>query len=409
MKKIFGVSRNVFFLGLVSFFNDFSGEMVQSVMPAFLTSVLGAPAIFVGFIEGSADAIASVLKLFSGWFSDKIGKRKLPAVLGYALSVATRPFLALTRGYWQVFGLRAVDRVGKGFRDSPRDALIVESSEKSELGHSFGFHRSMDTLGATVGPLVAIFALPFFGGSFHKLFILAFVIGVGAIFSFAFVSEKKPSPDAGVRRPRLDASVFRKNKKFIIVVGSLFIFGLGTLPIALVLLKAKEVGSMIVDIPIMYFVYSFTFVLVAVPLGKLADRIGERAVIAGGFLAAAVAYFGLAHTATIAGLVVFFMVLGVYSAATDGLQRVLAAHYVEPELLATGQGFLSMAVGFSSLGAGLIGGWLWTDHGSASAFLYAAALSLVGLALFMIFSAKGTRRNAAQRFDLGAGARTVSQ
>jgi MFS family permease len=389
MKKIFGVSRNVFFLGLVSFFNDFSGEMVQSVMPAFLTSVLGAPAIFVGFIEGAADALASVLKLFSGWFSDKIGKRKLPAVMGYALSVATRPFLALTTGYWQVFGLRAVDRVGKGFRDSPRDALIVESSEKAELGHSFGFHRSMDTLGATVGPLIAIFALPFFGGSYHKLFILAFFVGVGAIFSFAFVTEKKPSPGALAHSPKLDIGVFRKNKKFIIVVGSLFIFGLGTLPVALVLLKAKEVASMLVSIPIMYFVYSLTFVLVAVPLGKLADKIGEKAVIGGGFFAAAVAYFGLAHTTTMSGLVAFFIVLGVFSAATDGLQRVLAARYVEPELLATGQGFLSMAVGFSSLGAGLIGGWLWTSHGSTSAFLYATVLSLAGFLLFLIFSAKG--------------------
>jgi len=135
-KKVFGVNRNVFFLGLVSFFNDFSGEMVQSVMPAFLTAVLGAPALFVGFIEGSADAIASVLKLFSGWFSDKIRKRKLPAVVGYVLSVATRPFLALMANYWQVFGLRVVDRIGKGFRDSPRDALIVESSGKAELGKS---------------------------------------------------------------------------------------------------------------------------------------------------------------------------------------------------------------------------------------------------------------------------------
>ena len=153
-EKILGVRRNIFFLGLVSFFNDFSAEMVQSVMPVFLTVFLGAPAFFVGLIEGTADALASIFRLISGWMSDKVGQRKRPAILGYSLSTLTRLFLILVTNFWQVFTLRIIDRIGKGFRDSPRDALIAESVPKEELGLSYGFHRAMDTLGATVGPLL---------------------------------------------------------------------------------------------------------------------------------------------------------------------------------------------------------------------------------------------------------------
>ncbi len=188
-ERIFGINRNVFFLGLVSFFNDFSAEMVQSVMPAFLTTVLGAPAIVVGAIEGTADALSSVLKFISGWLSDKIQKRKPLAVMGYAISVGIRPILAAVTSFWQVFFLRVVDRSGKGFRDAPRDALIAESVDRSELGKSFGFHRSMDTLGATVGPLVAFFLLSVLGGNYRGLFLFAFMIGLGAIFSFVFVKD----------------------------------------------------------------------------------------------------------------------------------------------------------------------------------------------------------------------------
>lgn len=385
-KRILGVSRNVFFLGLVSFFNDFSAEMVQSVMPVFLTSVLGAPAFFLGLIEGVADAISSVLKFLSGWFSDKIQKRRLPAVLGYALSVGVRPLLSVVTNFWQVFQLRVVDRVGKGFRDAPRDALIAESSARADLGKSFGFHRSMDTIGAILGPLAAFLILPAIHNNYRGLFLVAFLIGLGAIFSFAFVKDNKAGLAAAAvpRKPaKLDFSLFRSNKKFIFIVIAIFVFGMGTLPILLALLKAKEAGLAAGELPLVYFIYSFTFVLTAIPLGRLADKIGERFVIAGGFLAAAAAYFGLAQTTHLSATILFFVVLGLYSAATDGLTRALAAKHLAPEILATGQGFLNMAIGFSSLAAGLIGGFLWTRHGSSAAFIYAGIMSSIGLVLFI--------------------------
>jgi|SRR5581483_2817053 len=380
--KIFGVRKNIFFLGLVSFFNDFSSEMVQSVMPVFLTTMLGAPAFFVGLIEGIADALSSVIKLISGWMSDRIGKRKKPAVLGYSLSVLTRLFLTVVTNFWQVFTLRIIDRIGKGFRDSPRDALIAESVPKEELGKSYGFHRAMDTLGATVGPLLGFFIIFFLKDGYRVLFLVGFVLGLFAITSFVFVKDKKlENPAQPKPRIKLDWSIFRKHRHFIYVVGTLFVLGLGALPIGLVLLKTAQVGSL-GEVPLMYFVYSLSFVIVAVPIGKLADTIGEHLVIAGGFLLAALSYVGLAFTSHILAATLFFVILGVYAACTDGIQRMLAAKSLGRELAATGQGFLNMALGFSSLGAGVIGGLLWTFAGSQSALLYAAFMSLIGLVLF---------------------------
>ena len=385
-EKILGVRKNIFFLGLVSFFNDFSSEMVQSVMPVFLTVTLGAPVFVVGLIEGVADALSSIVKLISGWISDKIGKRKKLAVFGYSLSVITRLFLVLATSFWQVFSLRIVDRFGKGFRDAPRDALISESVPKEELGMSFGFHRAMDTMGATLGPLFAFLLIFYFMLSYQSLFLVAFFMGLFAIASFIFIKDQKIQKlEVQKKKVKLDWNIFKTHKKFIFIVGSLFILGLGALPIGLVILKAKEIGS-IAQVPLMYFVYSLTFVIVAVPIGKLADRIGEKLVIAGGFTFAALSYIGLAFTGNIAALTLLFMMLGVYSACTDGMQRMLAAKSLYGEFAATGQGFLNMALGFSSLGAGIIGGLLWTVVNSQAAFFYATIMSIIGLILFVLVS-----------------------
>ena len=294
-------------------------------------------------------------------------------------------FLVIVTNFWQVFALRIVDRIGKGIRNSPRDALIVESVPKEELGKSFNFHRMMDTLGATLGPLLAFLIIFSFNDGYRILFFIAFLLGLFAIFSFVFVKEPTRNKISNKANPKkamkLNWSIFKENKRFIFVVGSLFVMGLGALPIGLVLLRAKEIGSM-GNVPLMYFIYSLTFVIVAIPIGKLSDKIGEKLVIGGGFLLAALSYFGLAMTSNLFALILFFVVLGIYSASTDGIQRVLAAKALNKEIIATGQGFLNMALGFSSLGAGIIGGLLWTIVNSQAALLYAAAASFIGLILF---------------------------
>lgn len=382
--RIFGLRKNVFFLGLVSLFNDFSAEMVYAVMPAFLTTVLGAPPVFLGFMEGFVDAFASVFKIFSGWLSDKVGARKRFAVSGYALAVFARSFLALVENFWQVFALRVVDRAGKGLRDSPRDALLSESVERHELGKSFGYHRAMDRAGAILGPLGAIILLPLLGGNYRQLFLIAAALGLLAVFTFLFVREVKTKEEIVPKVPvPFSFSLRDFSREFKLFLFAIFVFGLGVMPEALMLLKAKDIGLSLASIPFVYLVYTISFTLFAIPFGKISDIIGEKKVLVGGFCAAIASYAMLAFFDTAAGVVVGFVIFGLYSAMTDGIGRALTSKMVASAQLATGQGFLQSAVGISSLLGGLIGGTLWTIFGSLVAFLYGASLMIVGLLVFL--------------------------
>jgi len=386
MRRIFGLVPNVFFLGLVSLFNDFSSEMVYSVMPAFLTVVLGVPPVFIGFLEGFADALASFLKIFAGWFSDRIGKRKILSVLGYALSTLTRFVLSLVANFWQVFVLRALDRVGKGFRDSPRDALISESVEKSELGKSFGYHRAMDAIGGILGPLAAVILLSVLSGDYRLLFIIGGIFGFLSVLSFVFVRDIPKPANAPLPRVPFTLSLKGFGQDFKLLILSIFIFGLGVMPISLMLLQSQNVGFNSVGIPLMYFVYGLSFLLFAIPFGKIPDRIGEGKVLVMGFLAAIVSYIIFARFSNPAGLIVGFVIFGLYSAMTEGVQKGLASKLASGEKLATGQGFLNAAVGISSLLSGIVGGLIWTLFGSALAFVYGIVLMSLGLLTFLIYN-----------------------
>lgn len=384
MKKIFGLAPNVFFLGLVSLFNDFSAEMVLAVMPAFLTVSLGAPPIFIGFLEGFADALASILKIVSGWFSDRIRKRKIVALSGYGLSVFVRWMLALVGNYWQVFVLRIIDRIGKGLRDSPRDALLAESVERSELGKSFGFQRGMDTIGAVLGPMATIALLPILFNSYRLLFLAAFAVGTLAVLSFFFVKESKKmkEPVPGKSLP-LSFSLWKFDRGFRIFVVAVFMFGLGAMPLSLMLLKVQDIGFEPRLMPLVYLVYNFSFAFFAFPFGRLSDRIGQKRVLAFGFLTAIGAYLILASATVLPSVLLGFAVFGLYSAMTDGVERALASKLVASEVLASGQGFLAAAVGLSSLLAGLIGGAIWSLWGPTTAFIYGAVMMTIGLITFI--------------------------
>ena len=384
-KKILGLRPNVFFLGLVSLLNDFSAEMIQSVMPAFLTTVLGAPPVLIGFIEGFADALASILKIYFGWFSDKIGKRKILAVGGYIISVSTRWFLALVMGFWQVFALRAIDRIGKGLRDSPRDALISESVEPRELGKSFGYHRAMDTVGATLGPLFAVLVLPLIMNDYRILFKIGFAFGILSVLTFIFVKDVKKEKNENLAEPHPPFSFSLKDysHNFKVYIAAVFVFGLGLMPVALLLLKAQELGLNSYAIPLMYFVYNLSFIIFAIPAGKLADRFGDKKVIGGGFIAAIIAYLDLAIFSGTPAAVLGFVIFGLYSAMTDGVERAFASKLVPADKIATGQGFLNSAIGISSLLAGVIGGSIWTKFGSSPALFYGAGMMFIGLLTFI--------------------------
>ena len=386
MKRIFGLVPNVFFLGLVSLLNDVSGEMIFAIMPVFLTTVLGAPALILGFMEGFADALASILRILSGKFSDKIQKRKRLAVIGYSLSTATRGVLAVVGNFWQVFVLRAIDRIGKGFRDSPRDALIANSVPKEEVGFSFGYHRAMDAIGSAIGPALGIALLLLLKNNFRLIFLIGFAIGFLAIFTFVFVQEVAPGTVSAeaAKTKVFNFSLKEFSPRFKQYLLSLFVFGLGVMPISLMALKGSELRLGLTAIPAMYLIYVVSFMLFAIPFGKFSDRIGEERVILGGFGIALMAYWILAYAHTSLMIALGFAVFGLYSAMTDGVERALASKLVTQTQTASGQGFVSAATGFSSLLAGVIGGYLWTLYGSKIAFSYGAILMIIGLLAFVV-------------------------
>ena len=386
-KKIFGLNRNVFFLGLVSLFNDFSAEIVISVLPAFLTVVLGAPPIFLGLMDGLANAFASFWKIISGWFSDKIGRRKIIAVSGYSLSVIARSLLVFAGNIWAVFAIRMVDRVGKGTREAPRDALLAESVPESEVGKSFGYQRSMDTMGAVFGSLAAIFIFAA-TQNYQLMFFVSFLVGIFAVASFLFVREiKKPISGTKEMSPRLSFSMKNFPGYFKLFIFTIFIFGLGTMPLSLMLLKVNDLmPKSLIYIPLMYFVYSVSFMIFAIPFGRFSDKIGKRKVIAGGFLVAIIAYLIFANFSSLTSVYIGFALFGLYSAMTDGIARAKTSRLVGHEVLAQGEGFLGAAVGVSSLLAGLIGGGIWTWVGPSAAFTYGAIMMSIGFALFIYWN-----------------------
>ncbi len=261
MKKIFGLEKNIFLLGIVSFFNDLSSEMILSVLPAFFTSVLKAGAASLGLVEGIADAGANFIKIYAGGLSDKLQKRKVFIVGGYLLSVVTRPVYLLISSVVGVIGIRLTDRVGKGLREGPRDAIISLSAPKEELGKSFGYHRAMDTAGAIVGPLVAYLILRQWPLGFNKVFITAFIAGIFAVGATLFVVDVVGTVK-GKKMTLASLALFPKDFKLYLL--ALFILSMGSLPVAVMLLKTQSIGITLASIPLFYMLYNVSYAVFSI-------------------------------------------------------------------------------------------------------------------------------------------------
>lgn len=385
LRKLFGVEKNVFFMGLVSFFNDFSNEMILSIFPAFFSSVLKSGAASLGLIEGVADGLSNLTKIFSGRLADKTQKRKLLALSGYVISVATRPFYLVSTTVAQVFGIRLVDRIGKGIREAPRDALLSLSSTPETAGRSFGFHRAMDSAGAIVGPLVAFLILEAAPEAFNTIFMTAFAVGLLALLSFVFIKEVYAFHSHGGNIKLRFKSHTKEFKRFLIII---FILSLANLPIALLLLRTQDLGLKPSFIPLFYLLYNVSHTLLSVKAGRMADRVGDKPIILGGYLLIALGYLLMIYDHTLAALAVGFLVLGVGSAFTDGIQRSFAARLTNPEERGNAYGLLNAAIGFGVLFAGVVGGFLWQTFGAPAALSAALALILVSLIAFALLDGK---------------------
>jgi MFS family permease len=384
-KKIAGVAPNVFFLGVVSFFNDFSHEMVKAVMPVFLTTVLGATPAFVGFLDGFADAVASVLRIVSGWLSDKYGERKRLAVWGYAISVITRCTLVVVGSVAQVFALRVIDRVGKGVRESPRDALISASVDDAEASASFGFQRALDALGGVVGPLMALLLLPAVHEDYRMFFIIASALGLLALGAFTFVRDVRIAPGLRPQGSLTTAfSLHHFDARFRLYLLSVFMFGLGCMPVALVVLKAQSINCCDEKVPLLYLLYALASWVAAAVAATIAKGLGRRRTIILGFSIAIASYFVLAGSDTLYLMGVGVILLGIYSGITDGIQRAFASKLLENHHVAAGHGFLQAAVGLSSLIAGTVGGLVWTVLGANVAFFGGAGFMILGTLAFLL-------------------------
>jgi MFS family permease len=375
---MFGLPRNVFLLGVTSFFNDFSSEMVFSVLPAFFISVLKSGAQSLGLVEGIAEAASNLIKIVSGRWSDRIQRRKVFAVSGYAISVLSRPLYAVATSVGFVIGLRLADRAGKGLRDAPRDALIALSTPKGESGRAFGFHRAMDTLGAVLGPLVAYAVLSNVPAAFTTVFLLAFVIGLAAIASLAMVQDIVQGAKA-TRSASPSPPLPRDARLFLFAMALL---SLGSLPVGVLLFKTQDLGIATVAIPLFYAVYNLTYAAFSWPAGRIADRVDAGLVIVAGYGLLIVAYVVLSLASATWILVAGFLILGGFSAFTDGVQRSYMSRLVAEEHKGMAYGYLNGVLGLGGLLAGVIGGYLWQHAGDTVTLLVAAAVVLAGLAVF---------------------------
>jgi MFS family permease len=365
---------------------DVSSEMIYPLVPLFLANVLGVNKSLIGLIEGIAESTASLLKVFSGWFSHRIGNRKWLMAAGYGISTLSRPIVAFATGWHQVMGSRFMDRFGKGVRTAPRDAIIAESTDKAYLGRAFGLHRSMDTMGAVVGPALAFLLLGIFSNNYRSVFWLSMIPGLIAVLLIIFfITEKKKASIEHSERPKLTIKHFDWKFKFFVLIATLF--AIGNSSDVFLILRAQQIGIPTVMIPIVYLLFNLVYSLSAIPAGIAADRFGRKRVILLGFVLFAILYYGFAAAKDTSAIWVLFAFYGLFMGLTEGIQKAFLAAIIPPDFKATAFGVYNTAVGLAMFPASLIGGWLW-DHVSPSATFYFGAITAVlSAVLFVVYIA----------------------
>lgn len=381
MSKILGLDRNVFFAGLTSFFTDTSTKMVYSVMPLFLLS-MGASKTTLSLIEGIAESTAALLKAFSGFWSDKLGRNKPFMLLGYGVTALIIPLYSLVARPWQVLALRFVERAGKGFRTAPRDSLIAGSIGKNETGKSFGFHKAMDNSGAIIGPFIAFGILKLLPENYPAVFLIATIPALIGVATIAlFIKEARGAAKNGGFSFR-----FRQlPRRFYLFLGIIFVFTLGNSTDALMLVKASETGIQAAYVPLAYLVFNGVSVIFAIPFGKLSDKIGRERLLIAGFLVYAIVYFCFGIFSSIGAIFLAFALYGIYSALTDGNQKALVSDFLPKELKGTGYGLYHALLGITLLPASLIAGLLYDHVSSGAPFFFGAATALLAALLMTGF------------------------
>ena len=382
--------RTVLALAAVSFLTDVSSEMIYPLLPLFLSTTLGAGALAIGVIEGVAESVAALLKLVSGWWSDRMTRRKPLVLAGYGIASVVRPLIGLAQSATQVLGLRLLDRVGKGIRGAPRDALIADAVDPGQRGRAYGFHRAADHAGAVVGPLAAFALLGWMGLSLRAVFLLAAVPAALAVITLVLGVREQPrelpsrAPGPDLRRTGLGGTFWR-------YLAVLFVFTLGNSTDAFLLLRAADLGVPPVMIPILWALLHVVKSASSTPGGTLSDRFGRRPLIIGGWTVYALVYLGFAQASQTWHAWALFAAYGVYFGMTEGVEKAFVADLVGTGVRGAAFGWYNLAIGIGALPASLIFGVIWERLGSGAAFTFGAALALLaalGLTLLPIRSVR---------------------
>jgi MFS family permease len=381
-----GLSPNVVLLGWVSFFGDVSSEMLYPLIPIFLTTVLGAPVALVGVIEGIAEAVASIMKPLAGRWSDASGKRRLYMLQGYSLSACAKAILALAYTWPVALVGRAVDRLGKGLRTGSRDALLAESVARSNLGKALGFHRGMDTMGAVVGPLLALLLLKVSGDSLRLVLWLAVIPGLISAAIVLLAREQRRTANA-LKVARTAGTLPSQFKFFLMVWG---IFAFTNSSDVFLLLKAKNLGLATVGVVLLYALYNLAYAVASPALGRLSDILGRGKLLVSGLVVFGLVYCGFAMASSTTHLIILFAAYGLYMAATEGVSKAFAIDLVPVSAKATASGWLGMVTGIGALIASCTAGVLWDHVGTWAVFALGAGGALcAAMALMVLASPHG--------------------
>jgi MFS family permease len=383
------IGQNVITLGIVSFFTDVSSEMVFPNIALFLTLVLGAGKEAVGLVEGVADSIASLVEIFSGYFSDKLGKRKQFVLFGYGLSSAVKLGIALSTTWWMVLLMRGLERIGKGMRTAPRDAIIAASAGKEMRGRAFGLHRAMDTAGAIIGPLLAFWLLSVFGATgegYRTVFLIAVIPAFIAVAVIVlFVREPKPeAAPAAASRPKFWDALRQMPQEYKAFLKVSLLFSLSYFSFAFFILRAADIGVKPENVLLLYVFYNVVYALSSIPGGWLSDKIGRKPVIAGAFALYAVVCAGFALASEWWHAALLFGLYGIFVAADESVNKAYISDMIREDRRSTALGAYNTAIGVAYLPASIMVGVLWTVAGPFVGFMAAAGIALVSAVALLV-------------------------
>lgn len=382
------------YMGIVSFFTDFATEMVMSVLPLYIVKDLDLSRTMLGAIEGSSEFVNYIFRIPSGYLSDKIGKRKILVIIGYSISTISKPFFIFVTTFVDTIVVRVTDRIGKGIRTAPRDALIADSIDESHSGKAFGIHRTLDQIGAIIGPFFAFLILELFGGNFQYIFLLSIVPGIVSLFILIYFVKDKLFIDNDnkviVNKITFFSNLrnlFKENKIFVYSIIIIGVFSLGAFNYSFVLLRSADLGIQQNFVPIIYSIINITHTAIGIPAGILSDRIGKEKVLIIGFLLFVISalFMYFSEKNNIIYILSIPLIYGLYVGISETVQRALISKYVSEHNRGTAFGFYGLIIGICLLIGNVTFGFLWDNNDIGIALLYSLSLSTLAIISLFIF------------------------